>query len=336
MQMVPTTQIRVRTCAPQWLFSPLQNERFKYKSALLDVGALQKNSFSVNKEKTLKSYAGLIKKKKALLEKETAFLIKEKIDLVISDITPLAFDAAKECNIPAYAVGNFSWDWIYKDWLDEYEDYRYVIEDIENSYRKADGLFRLPFYGDMEIFKNIVDVPLVVRKARIAADRVKQKLNFPADKKCILLALRDTDLDVVDWTRAAGISEFCFVSTSEKYRGGNIHSIKEGVLPFEQVLNACDAVLSKPGYGIVSDCIGNQKRILYIPRQDFIEDSILRHNLEIYSTCEEMSLEQYKKGDWLSKLKDLLNKPDHWPPIQTNGSEKLAEKIHSSMARHYQ
>ena len=335
-QIYPSTHIRVRTAAPHWLFSPLRDQSFQYDYALLDVGALQKNSFSVDKKKTLQSYADLLKNKDSIVEKEIAFLKGENIDLVISDITPLAFDAAKECHIPAFAVGNFSWDWINKDWLDEHVDYRYVIDDIENSYRKADGLFRLPFYGDMKIFKSIVDVPLVVRKARLTAEQVRKRLNFPADKKCILLALRDNDLDVVDWTRAATIAEYCFVSTSKKYTGGNIHSIEEGVLPFEEVLNACDAVLSKPGYGIVSDCIGNQKRILYIPRQDFVEDVILRKNLQVYSTCEEMTVECYEKSDWALKLEALIKKPAHWPPIETTGSKQIADNIYAAWKKQNQ
>ncbi len=323
----PDVRIRIRTSAPQWLFSPLDTQRVQYHYALLDVGALQKNSFSVDKQKTLQTCADLITKKQSLIEKESAFLNDHKINAVISDITPLAFDAAKKSGITALAMGNFSWDWIYNAWLDEYPQYKYAVEDIQSSYQKADGLYRLPFYGDMTVFKNIEDVPLVARKAQMHPKSVRDKLNLPLDKKCILLALRDRDLEVVDWKQAATIDTYLFVSTSQKQRGKNIHSIREGIAPFEEVLNACDAILSKPGYGIVSDSIGNQKPILFIPRQDFAEDAILRRNLKRYAVCEEMSLQQYKKGDWLTKLDKLFTTSQKWPAIDTNGAKQVADKI---------
>ena len=35
--------------------------------------------------------------------------------LVVADIPSIPIEAAKRCGIPAVAMGNFSWDWIYAD-----------------------------------------------------------------------------------------------------------------------------------------------------------------------------------------------------------------------------
>ena len=36
--------------------------------------------------------------------------------LVVADIPPLALAAARLAGVPAIALGNFTWDWIYRDY----------------------------------------------------------------------------------------------------------------------------------------------------------------------------------------------------------------------------
>ena len=46
-------------------------------------------------------------------DREAAALQETRVDLVVGDIPPLAFEAAGRAGIPSIALGNFTWDWIY-------------------------------------------------------------------------------------------------------------------------------------------------------------------------------------------------------------------------------
>ena len=41
------------------------------------------------------------------------------VDLVVSDVVPMACAAAKQANIPCAVVSNFSWYFVYADYLTE-------------------------------------------------------------------------------------------------------------------------------------------------------------------------------------------------------------------------
>ena len=157
--------VHIKTYAPQWLFHALDNSRTHFWYLKHDVGAIQNNSFYADKKATLEAYADFINSKPEVLQSESEFIHENHIDLIISDISPIAFEIAEKSKLPSIAIGNFSWDWIYKEWLQEFPQFKFVLDDIETSYKKADVLLRLPFYGDMSVFKEIVDVAVVGRKA---------------------------------------------------------------------------------------------------------------------------------------------------------------------------
>jgi len=324
-----TVAFHVRTFAPRWLFDSLSPERVFLHHVQLDAGAVQANSFSVDKVGTLQLYADLIRHKDKLLSIEACFLQEMGIDLIVSDITPFAFDAAERAGIPAIGIGNFSWDWIYGDWIDSRPEFGNVIEDIRKSYAKASLLYRLPFHGDMSAFPKIEDVPLIGRKASQSKEQIQQKLPYlpENERRTILLALRENDMGQINWEKVCRIEEFRFLALSENLRGENIINLREGFIPFEDLLTISDAVISKPGYSIVSECIVNRTPILFVPRADFIEDPILRQGLRDWAVCEEMPVKAFYDGDWQKSLTSLFSKPTVWKGIRADGATVIARKL---------
>ncbi len=325
----PDSEIHFRTGAPRWLFLPLLTPRVHYHRCELDFGVRQKNSFSADKENTLAGYAELLRNKEQLVAAEVKFLQTCQPDVIISDITPLAFDAAAAFGKKAVAVGNFSWDWIYSDYLEQLPQYEFVVRDIKASYAKAERLYRIPFYGDMSAFPNIEDVPLIGRRASLPADVVRKRIGIPhnSSQKLLLLGLRTADLQDVNWRKIETLRGVAFVAMSRDIQLQNCLHIEEGELPFEDVVNACDAVLSKPGYSMVAEVIVNRTPIVYVPRQDFVEDSHLIKGLQKYAVCEELSQTKYYAGEWQGVFERLFSKPHLWPEMAANGAEVVARKI---------
>ncbi|MBN1480081.1 hypothetical protein EH223_19210 [candidate division KSB1 bacterium] len=322
-------EIFFRTQAPKWLFDPLLNERVQYHERELDFGVQQKNSFSADKLGTFQRYARLVENKDKLIEQECEFLSGIEPDIVLSDITPFAFDAADAHGVKAIAVANFSWDWIYAPYLKECPEYEWIIEDIKSSYGKAEQLWRIPFYGDMSAFPNRHNVPLVGRRSSKSLSEARARVGIPrhSKNKYVLLGLRSTDLEQVDWERVESLRHITFVAVSREVPLRNCLHIREDQLPFVDMLNACDAVLSKPGYSIVSEVISNRTPIIYVPRQDFVEDPVLIKGLEEYAVCEELPQSDFYAGQWAEAFDRLFAKPLEWKEIRVDGAEVIATKI---------
>jgi hypothetical protein len=321
--------VHVRTSAPQWLFAELAGPAFVYHSLRLDVGALQSNSFYVDKERTLRAYAELAANKKDLVHKEIEFLQQQDVQLILSDITPLAFEAAAALGIPGIGESNFSWDWIYADWLNDFPDYVPVIQDIRNSYSLADLLLRIPFYGDMSAFRHIKDIPLISRRSALSKDQARDVLSgfVTTSKPLILLGLRRADLEHIPLEAVRKLADVQFITTAPDLHAPNITWIPEGNLPYQDLIKGVDLVLSKPGYSIVSEIIGNQTPVAFVARNDFCEDPLLRQGLLEYAVCEEMSMQDFNQGNWQATFETLLTKPRQWRPMDCNGAQVAAEMI---------
>ena len=329
LKKAPRAEIHFRTGAPLWLFEPLLCERVRFHHRELDFGVKQKNSFGANKKATFERYAELLQLKDKLLEEEIQFLHSLAPDVILSDITPFAFDAAEAYGKKAVAVGNFSWDWIYSAFMDELPQFKFVVQDIKKSYSKAQRLFRIPFYGDMSAFANIENVPLIGRRAKMPASEVRRRIGIPRNdgKKYVLLGLRMDDLKDVEFDQMETMNGLCFVAVSRDVNVPNCLHIKEGQPPFEELLNACDAVLSKPGYSMVAEVIINHTPIVYVPRQDFVEDPPLIAGLQRYAVSERLSQDDYFAGNWHGAFQRLFAKPGTRPYIQSNGADVIADRI---------
>ena len=116
--------------------------------------------------------------RRQLLEAEQEWLRSENPDIIVSDIVPLACAAASGARIPCICVSNFSWDFVYSEYLTTVPAaLRNVTWQIAADYAKADLLLRLPGYCPMPAFKEVVDVPLVVRHARLSVRKVQFRLS---------------------------------------------------------------------------------------------------------------------------------------------------------------
>ncbi len=332
LNIQPDAEIHFRTAAAPWLFEPLLTHRVRYHHRELDFGVFQTNSFSADKQGTFDRYQRIIQQKDKLIEEEIEFLQQVQPDIILSDITPIAFDAADAFGQKAIAIGNFSWDWIYSDFLNDMPEFSEIIQDIQQSYKKAERLWRIPFYGDMDIFPNPENVPLVARKAFLPVDQVRQQLGIKNQhNKYVLLALRMTDLQDVNWQRIEKLRGITFIAMSRDIKLKNCLHLQENKLPFEDVLNACDAVLSKPGYSIVSEILANRTPMIYVPRQDFLEDPILIHGLKTLAVSEELSQGDYYAGHWQPSFDRLFASTDSWQEIRLDGADVIARKIIDSV-----
>ena len=320
----------VKTTAPVWLTRHKNIENIFFYHESVDVGAVQDNSFSVNIEATLKAYADLIDQKEALFQREIEFIAEKKIQLVVGDIPPFAFDVAKFANIPGIAFGNFSWDWIYEPYTREFPKYEFIIEKIKQSYAHADLLLRLPMAGDMSAFPRIENIPLIAQRSIQTRENILVKLgvNPASNKKIILLALRNHDLARMDLNLWKKHENFLFIIPDSKFDlDKNILTIPADFCLFEDLIKASDLVVSKPGYGIVSGCIANRTPLLYTSRDDFVEYEVLHFYILKNMPGIFVPREDFMNGKWVDYIKFEKLPEKGWSKTSIDGAQKSAERV---------
>ncbi|MGH7821324.1 MAG: hypothetical protein ACREQ9_16285 [Candidatus Binatia bacterium] len=90
---------------------------------------------------------------------------------------------------------------------------------------------------------------------------------------------------------------------------------------------ACDAVVTKPGYGITAGGPVNGARVLYTSRGDFPEYPILAAALESYGTAAFVSPERLREGAIGEELERLLDRPRREWRLAADGDRVGAERI---------
>ena len=103
--------------------------------------------------------------------------------------------------------------------------------------------------------------------------------------------------------------------------------IYDSGLRYEDLVHAVDVVVTKPGFGIVAECIANETAILYTSRGRFVEYEVMVAEMPRFLRCEYLDLDSLLAGRWLEPLNRLLNSPAPPERPRTDGAGVVVEMI---------
>ena len=86
-------------------------------------------------------------------------------------------------------------------------------------------------------------------------------------------------------------------------------------------------MISKPGYGIVSECIVNGSALLYTARGRFVEHDMLVAEMPRVLRCRYIPQEDLLTGVWDDAVDALLGQPPPPERLLANGAEVAADAI---------
>lgn len=330
----PAVQIHVRTPAPESLFAGLPSTSVKYSNAVLDAGVVEKDLFSQDIIQTLTRLVDLDSSGATIVSREVEYVKSEGIDVIVSDVPPLASEVGSVAGVRTMAIANFSWDFIYAPYFGNAAAHSGLLDRMRESYSKTDLLLRLPFHHDMTAFPKQRDIPLVARKATVSVEEVRARLRI-ADgdrRKILLVALRMPGAVPARAIHEVVESGEFVVLSFAPLPSGAVESVRLlgpewRQWEFPDVVQACDLVLSKLGYGIVSDCIAARTPLIYIPRDDFAEYELLKQGINGLLPSYLMPREDFLQGRWLSHVRALARERLRWSDVRTDGAEIAAEAI---------
>ena len=94
---------------------------------------------------------------------------------------------------------------------------------------------------------------------------------------------------------------------------------------YEDLVLAAEAVVTKPGYGIIAEAIANDASILYTTRGHFPEYDVLVEEMPKYVRSAFISHDDLFDGKWETHLDKLLAQAKHKKKAETNGADVAAD-----------
>lgn len=299
-----------------------------YRKRRLDIGLHQLDSLRFDLGSTLSALLNLRSVSDRLVAEEVEFLRSLKADLVVADIPFLAFQAARRCAIPSVAIANFTWDWVYAAYVDQGPRWQELIDWIAEAYTHCDLLLRLPMHGDCATCPRIVDVPLVARRSTRSREETRGILGLGPNQQAYLLAFAMLELDDSALRAIENIPEAVFL-----YKHPLDYPLANGLcldpydLSYADVVAACDAVITKPGYGIVSDCLAHGTPMIYTDRGHFREYPVLVEAMSAHLPVAYLPSQDLYSGRWAHALSEIRRHPPRPVTLRTDGAEVCARII---------
>ena len=283
-----------------------------------DTGVAQIDSLHLDERKTIDQARAFMATMATRVETEASRLRELHADLVVADIPPLGIAAAHAAGVPAIASGNFTWDWIYAN----YEGGADVAASIGEIYRDSTLALRLPMWGGFATMPSVRDVPFVARRSKREPEDVRRALGYSPHERLVLLSFGGYGLRINPAALSA-LNGYRVVDTELL----DVQSLYADGLRYEDLVRAVDVVLTKPGYGIISECLANDTALLYTSRGHFVEYDVLVAAMPRFLRCAFIGHDDLYGGRWQSHLDAVLAQPAPPETPATNGAMVAAAAL---------
>jgi L-arabinokinase len=325
------------TAAPEKLFRDAVPGPVLFRSLECDVGLAQKGPLVIDEEGTARRWREFAAGRDVRAAAEACWLRELGTRLVLGDVPPLAFEAATLAHVPAVGLANFSWDWIYRHLAPRQPALREAADAATAAYRTAALLLELPFAGDLSAFPRREAIPLVARRPRMSRVEARRRVGLPETGICVLVSFGGLGMPAVAPGVLAELSPVRFlIDAPEGSWPPNVVAIDAARrdalgMGYQDLVRAADVVVTKPGYGIVSDAIAAGTRIVYTERGDFPEYPILVAEMQRYVPCAHVGNHDFLAGLWRAAIESVLARPVP-PPPDLRGAE-AASRLLVALAR---
>ena len=322
----PDVLLILVTHAPRWLLDAYLPGEFIYRPQMLDVGAIQRDSLTIDRTATRQRLQQIQQRQSQLIAAEVNFIRQNRVDLVLADIPPLAAKIAAAADLPCWMWSNFGWDLIYGEWGEAFED---IVEWVHDCFQGCDRLFRLPFHEPMSAFDQIIDVGLTgtAPRWREADLRAKFDLNT-APEQTVLLTFGGLGVSDIPYANLHRFPDWQFITFAASAPDDLPNLVKitiPQIRPLD-VMPLCGRVVSKPGYSTFSEACYLDVPIVSLPRSGFAEAPYLLTGLQDYNHHQLLAPGEFTESNW-----DFLHQPLQPPrssvPLLKNGKQVIAQTV---------
>lgn len=250
-----------------------QAVQLEFREAATDIGyCLREGSIEPDSDRLLSLYRSYMAEFPALVERERSFLREQRAGLVISDISPVPLKAASLAKIPSVGLSNFTWYTAYQEMLEES-----WLQPLYDAYCHMDYFISLPGANEPPWGRHgYLSAGFYCRAPqRREIAKMRQRYYAELNQLTVFFALgMDVSagdlMDMELWRGDAACR--VIVSSNMRIQGDGIIRIPPLYTESQNYLSLADIVITKPGWGTVSEAVCGNKPLLLLERNSFVED----------------------------------------------------------------
>jgi L-arabinokinase len=339
----PDLRIIIRSAARADLLERTIRVPYEVRPGVCDTGIVQSTSVSHDDPATVRDAVDFYSQFDQRIEREFAAIARDRVRLIVSDIPPLGIEVARRLDRPSVAIGNFTWDWIYETHPGFLEAAEWVLPLIRKAYGNATLALELPFAGGFDVFPSVKPLPLIARHPTRSQAETRAHFNIPADRPAVLLSFGGYGMPSLDLSRI-DCTDWIVVVTDRVLpsRGSSLppqvvyleeRTFVDTGFRYEDLVRSVDVVMSKPGYGIVSECIACDTPLLYTSRGVFREYDVFVREMPRFLRCRFIHHADIFSGRWRTSLEAVVAQPAPPERLRTNGADEAARELEGLMEK---
>ncbi|WP_066070700.1 glycosyltransferase [Neobacillus soli] len=316
-QLLKEPKVKIIVChsfALPFIKASLNGEKVSYRNIKTDIGYfLEKESIYPDKVGLLKEYKSFVADWQHYIQKERGFLSDNNVDLVVSDISPLPFEAAESLGIPSVGISNFTWYTAYQGSIDDIE-----LKTFKKAYQKMTYFYSLAgsqeqwnlYLNEYGFFSREVDGKEV--------QRIRHLVDPEGNKKIIFLGLgMKIDVGSLEQLPIWDSPDCVFlVSSNLKVNQPNVFQIPSDYLESQNYIAASDLLISKAGWGMIGEAVCANVPLLILNRPSMKEDQNTINYLKRHHLCKTIEWDHFEtyqvNKEMISNLRKLMIENDSY------------------------
>lgn len=292
-----------------------------------DFGLVMATPFAVDAEATFRRYAKLDARHDADVAELADWLRNERFDGVLANISWLLAAAACEAGIPALAMSSLNWHDLFLFYCGEHEGAAKIAGQIRTDYARAQCIARVEPAMAMPDFTTHTINQAIAAAGRNRHEELRRRYNLDETAKIILFAMGGmVPVSPPDWSGDPACKHILFGPASWIGHGPWRDPAEPGI-PFTDLVASADVVVTRPGYGTVTEVAAAGVPAVLVTRGNWPEepglvDWLKRHGRCIYF---EGALEECRPDAVLSMGDQLAEMPV--PPCPETGGEDVVAAL---------
>ena len=329
----PESRFTLFTTVPEWFFAESLEVSVRIEPVDTDLGLVQSDALTEDLPATVEELRKRIPFRDEVVSSLARRLEQIGANLVVCDIAPLGIAVARHCGLPSVLIENFTWDWIYRGYLDVCPQLAPLADALEDVFHQTDHHIQTePVCVQVS---GAMQVAPVSRAPRSLRAEVRRRLGIPEDD-----AMAVVTMGGVAWSYESLAAELTHEDPWLVIPGSRRHerSGRHGrIVRFPHrsdfyhpdLIHAADAVVGKLGYSTLAEVWSAGVPMAYLTRPRFQESEVLEAWVRRELACRRIEASELRGRAWLEKVRELVSRPRE--ARASGAAGRVAKRLRSIM-----
>ena len=305
----PDLRVTVRSSAPERLLREHLQGPFDHLPVAHDFGMAMVNALEIDVPASFERYRALHTRWSAAVDAAAGALRELEPTLLLANVPYLSLAAAQEAGVPAVALCCLNWADIFEHYCGDLPGTPAIAGQMRSAYASARVFLAPDPSMPMPGLHNVRRIGPIGRRGNDRRSELRRRLGLDPATRLVLLSLGGVPfaIDIARWPRLDGVQVLAAMTLEGTHP--DVTDARTLQCSHIDLLASCDAVVTKPGYGTVTEAAVNGTPMLYVTRDGWPEEPHLVEWLSRMGRCVSLPRTALVEGTIAQPLAALLDRP---------------------------